>query len=144
MNVIEDGNREHATRGGSGKIGCVERACVRRKPRQRDANHHSTEDEWNGDERKCQSGPPDFRFRIGGNVQLHCKADRARQSEKQSGIRKRHVRIPLFHHFDKDRTCGKSEHGEGDRHEREVIPHRDAEDPRQEQFELQQRKRRQE
>jgi hypothetical protein len=42
------------------------------------------------------------------------------------------MRIALLQDFDNNSARGKTEHGERNRHEREVIPHRDAEDPSQE------------
>ena len=48
------------------------------------------------------------------------------------------VRLPLLHHLDEDGPGRNAEHRKGNGHERQVIPHRDAENARQEQFELQQ------
>jgi hypothetical protein len=48
------------------------------------------------------------------------------------------VRLPFFHDLDQNCARGKAEHCERNSHESEVVPHRDAEDARQKQLELQQ------
>src|SRR5438067_1134605 len=139
MDMIQYRNRQDATGGRPGQIRSVERAGVLRKARERDAVHHSTEHERNRNEGKSESRPGQFVFRIRRNVQLHCKANGTRQRERQTRTRKCDIRITLLKELDESGSSRKPEHGEGDRHEREVIPHRDAEDPRQKQLELQQR-----
>jgi hypothetical protein len=49
------------------------------------------------------------------------------------------VWVPLFHDLDQNGSGGKPEHGERYSHESEVVPHGDAEDSRQKQFELKER-----
>ena len=138
MDAVQDRNRQNAAGRRARQIGRVQRTRMGGKTRERDAHRHTREYERDRDNGEAKRRPVDLDRRIGGHVELRRETNGAADCEEQPDCSQRPVWVPLLHHFDQDRTRGQPEHGERDRHEGEVVPHGDAEDARQKQFELQQ------
>src|SRR2546427_546772 len=116
VNVVQNRNREDATRSRTGKIGGVQCSRVQRKSSKRETDNHPSKHERNRNKSERQSSPGEFAFRIGGKIQMHSEANGTRQSEKEPGICEGEVAGTPLHDFDKNSTGSQAAHCKRKRH----------------------------
>jgi hypothetical protein len=130
--MIQDWYGQCASGRRSRQVSRIKLSGIHGEARQGDTYNDARENERNRNDRESQDGRKDLRFRIDWDVQLNGETDGAAYRKEQRRVRQCRMRIALLQDLDNDRARRKPEHGERNRHEREVIPHSDAEDSSQE------------
>ena len=143
---VQRGHQQQAPGAGAQEVGCVDGVDVRAQARDRDRDRGAAREERHRGQQVHRAHQRDVRGRVAQadfqadqHEERHDRADRERKGMPGEQPLRRHVAPAVAHQEHVHAARAQPEQGDRDRHEREVVVHRDREDARERQLGHEQR-----